>query len=100
MLNIYDIYKLEVGVFMYKHYTNQLPDIFKDYFVKQDEVHDYHTRNTTKYCFANNKKAFSDQTIRVSGPVLWNSLTTTLKNSKSTKHFKHQFKEYLIKSYE
>ena len=45
ILNVYDTYKLEVGVFMFRHFTNQLPNGFQDSFSKQAECHKFLTRN-------------------------------------------------------
>ena len=70
ILNVYDTYKLEVGVFMFRHFTNQLPNGFRDSFSKQAECHKYLTRNANDYTLTRNKKVFSDQTVRTSGPIL------------------------------
>ena len=35
LLNVYDIYLLEVCTFMYKEFNNKLPDIFHKYFNQQ-----------------------------------------------------------------
>ena len=80
---INDTYKLEVGVFMFKHFTNQLPNGFRDSFAKQTECHKYLTRNTNDYALTRNKNVFSDQTVRTSGPILWNSLHQNFKMSKN-----------------
>ena len=79
ILNVYDTYKLEVGVFMFRHFTNQLPNGFRDSFSKQAECHKYLTRNANDYTLTRNKKVFSNQTVRNSGPILWNSLHQNLK---------------------
>ena len=103
ILNIYDTYKLEVGVFMFRNFTNQLPNGFHDSVSKQDECHKYLTRNANDYNLTRNKKVFSDQTVRTSGPILWNLLHQTgapnLKMSKTVKHFRNQLKNYLISQY-
>ena len=36
---------LELGVFMYKYSTDDLPTIFKDYFCKRSQIHNRDTRN-------------------------------------------------------
>ena len=99
LLNIIDMYNLELGVFMYKYYINDLPVAFKDFFRKRSDIHDYQTRQVNDYDHANNKKAFSDNAIRSSGPILWNSLSKTIKESRSVKHFRNQMKSNLIKIY-
>ena len=47
---------------------NELPDAFKNYFTKRSDIHDYPTRHVNDLNITNNKKSFSDQGIRSSGP--------------------------------
>ena len=100
LLNINDMYTLELGVFTYRFSINDLPVSFKDYFKRRSDIHKYKTRHTNDLQLTNNKKAFSDQCIRSNGPVLWNSLPQNIKESKSIKHFRNQFKRYLLQAYE
>ena len=90
-----DMYNLELGVFMYRFSIGDLPVALKNYFSKRSDIHDYPTRHGNDL-----KKLFSDQTIRTRGPILWNSLPTTVKDSKSAKHFRTHFKAKLIQTYE
>ena len=73
VLNIFGTFKLELGVFMYKHQTNLLPQAFSNYFIKHNQIHKYPTRNA-KDCSIHKakkkKKMFSDRSIRISGPTL------------------------------
>ena len=99
LLNINDMYTLELGVFMYRFSTSDLPISFNDYFKKRSDIHKYNTRHTNDLQLTNNKKAFSDQSIRTNGPVLWNSLPKTIKESKSVKHFRILYKRHLLQAY-
>jgi len=96
ILNVYDCYKLELGVFMFKYYTNQLPPAFNNFFQKRSTIHDYHTRNCSNYNQTRNKKTFSDHSVRTSGVILWNSFQETLKTQMSTKSFRTLYKSQLI----
>ena len=49
VLNISDTFKLELGVFMYKHRTNLLPQTFLNNFMKHNQIHKYPTRNAKDY---------------------------------------------------
>ena len=49
ILNVYNMYNLELGVFMYKYSTDDLPTIFKVYFSKRSHIHNRDTRNMTNY---------------------------------------------------
>ena len=100
ILTVTDMYNLELGVFMYRFSIGDLPVAFKNYFSKRSDIHDYPTRHGNDLNLTNNKKLFSDQTIRTRGPILWNLLPTTVKDSKSAKHFRTHFKAKLIQTYE
>ena len=49
VLNVHDTFKLNLGIFMYKHHSNQLPPIFSTYFTKHVQTHNYPTRNAQNY---------------------------------------------------
>ena len=99
VLNVFDSFKLELGVFMYKHKTKLLPQTFSNYFIKHNQIHRYSTRNSEDYSIHKATKMFSDRSIRVTGPSLWNSLDIKFKHCKTTKHFRNEFKSSLITTY-
>ncbi len=99
VLTVDDMYTLELGLFMYKYSINELPVAFKNYFTKRSDIHNYPTRHVNDLNITNNKKSFPDHGIRSSGPILWNSLPKSLKDSKSVKHFRNTFKRSLIEKY-
>lgn len=99
ILNVYDTYKLELCVFMYKYSVNQLPSSFQYFFIKRSDIHSYHTRTRDSYNHTRNKKVFTDKSIRTAGPLLWNSLDETIKLARSTKHFRKTYKSQLISNY-
>ena len=96
ILNVYNTYKLEVGVFMYLYFKNLLPNSFNSFFTKRSDIHDYYTRNRGNYNQTKNKKVFTDKTIRTTGPILWNSLNDEIKSPNSTKQFRKLYKTSLI----
>ena len=100
ILTVTNMYNLELGVFMYRFSIDDQPVAFKNYFRKRSDIYDYPTRHGNDLNLTNNKNLFSDHTIRTRGSILWNSLPTTVKDSKSAKHFRTQFKTKLIKMYE
>ena len=99
VLTVDDMYLLELGVFMFKYSINDLPTAFNNYFTKRSDIHRYQTRHINDLNLTSNKKAFSDHSIRTSGPIVWNSLEVTLKTSKSIKIFRNQMKQKLISNY-
>ena len=89
VLNINDTFKLNLGIFMYKHHTNQLPQIFSTYFTKHAQTHNYPTRNAQDYSTTKTKKMFSDRALRNCGPSFLNSLNKNIKQCNTTKYFKN-----------
>ena len=99
ILNVYDSYKLELGVFMYQYVNGSLPISFNAFFTKLSDIHKYDTRNKSNYNLTRNKKVFADKAIRTMGPILWNSLDKNIKKSKSTIHFRKLYKSSLLSNY-
>ena len=93
------MYSLELGVFTCKYPTNDLPNIFNDYFTKRSDIHSYQTRHVNDLNFTKNKKHFSDHSVRMSGPILWNNLEEKIKSVKSVKQFRNQYKQNLFSNY-
>ena len=84
---------------MYKHQTNHLPSVFSEYFIRNNQIQKYQTRNASDYSINKTKKKYSDRAIRTTGPILWNSLDVSLKQCKTVKHFKNAYKSNLIANY-
>ena len=99
ILNVYDTYLLNLGIFMFKHHADDLPAIFKQYFIKHAENHKYATRNAQDYAINKTKKTFSNQAIRNCGPSFWNSLEKSLKQCKTLSIFKTKLKSNFLSSY-
>ena len=58
ILKVNDMYSLELGVFMYKYSTNDLPGIFNDYFTKRSDIHGYQTRHVNDLNLTKTKNTF------------------------------------------
>lgn len=97
LLNVHDLYSIELGVFMYKYSNDKLPTSFKNYFSRRSDILDYQTRRLNDFNHTKNKKVFSDHSMRTCGTILWNSLSSTIKTAKSIKHFRTQPKCNLSK---
>ena len=100
IFNVNDMYSLELGVFMYKYSINDLPNAFNDYFTKRSDIHGYKTRHVNDLNLTKNKTHFSDHSVRMTGPILWNSVDKKIINSKTVKQFRNQYKKTLISNYE
>ena len=56
VLNVFDTFKLELGVFVYKHQANLPHKPFSNYFVEHNQIHRYPTRNAGDYSIHKAKK--------------------------------------------
>ena len=92
ILTIYDLYKINLGVFMYKHITSELPKIFTNYFTKKCQIQNRSTRNTNEYYVKKLKTSFAAKGVRSMGPLYWNELPTTIQCCKNINMFKNKLK--------
>ena len=99
LLNVYDMYNLETGTFMYKYSNGQLPTAFDNIFTTRSKIHSYQTRYKENYQQTRHVTSFSDHCIRTQGPKIWNSLDTKIQTSFSAKHFRNQYKKCLLLCY-
>ena len=88
-----------LAIILEKHRGLYLPLAFKEYFHKRSNIHNYETRHVNDLNLTNNRKSFLDHSIQTCGPILWNTLPTAIKDSKSVNHFRNQFNPNSIRSY-
>ena len=86
ILNVYNMYNLELGVFMYKYSIDDLPTIFKDYFTKRSQIHNRDTRNMTNYNLRKHRTNFASKGVKTSGPGFWNLYLKKLNCLSMSKH--------------
>ena len=98
-LNIYDIYKLQTAVLMFRKFNGLLPVNISRLFELNTNIHSYHTRSSEKFHYfdANNKHIMSS--IRHSGPRIWNSLKPVIATSNKLTCFKVKLKSSLLSEY-
>ena len=99
ILNVFDIYKYQVSVFMFKYVKGLLPSNFNTYFSYNREFHSYDTRSS--HCFRINfsSNAISHRLFTNSGITLWNSLDENSKNVNNISSFKNRIKNHLRNNY-
>ena len=99
LLNVYDIYLLEVCTFMHKEFNNKLLDIFHKYFNQHKSLHKYQTRHAEDYEIPHFKTNFAQKTIRATGPTKWNLTEKHVKEARTIKHFRNKIKKNIIAEY-
>jgi len=92
VLNIFDMYKNELAIFMYKYKYGMLPSSFDGIFTAHLENHKYNTRNKCDFQIPMQRV----QTISSAGPKIWNSLPKYVKLSESFGQFKTKLKNHLM----
>ena len=98
-LNIWQINKYLIGIFMYKHYHKLLPLSFNSFFTRNRDVHSHDTRQASKhYHIPIAHKNYSQSNIHFRGPIIWNDILTNKTCPDITiGTFKRNLKELLIK---
>ena len=84
---------------MYKFSKDLLPDIFEDYFICNNKVNSYRTRNSESLYIPFYRLSLSRNSIRYTGPNIWNSITPSLKLCPTLSSFKRQFKLQFLNAY-
>ena len=99
-LKLHDVYKFELAKFMHKLFKNKLPKLCNYNFTTIDKIHDYATRNPSRFnCFLPRVyKSAGQNKIKFRGAKLWKEVSENLKN-KPFNSFKKQFQENLLREY-
>ena len=71
ILPIENIFIERVGVFMFKYKNGLLPPVMTDLYLRNNEIHNYETRNCNKFSIASGTETFSHVSARI-----WNALTS------------------------
>ena len=97
LLQIRNMYNVQLAQFVYKHQNNLLPSIFEHYFTTIKAVHNHHTRSYNKLYIPNPINEISKKSIKYMGANVWNSLPKDVHSQTSTlSTFKRKLKSHLI----
>ena len=72
LLNIQEIYIYCVQILMYKYHHDLLPSVFSDFYVPNNSVHEYHTRQENLLHVPLIRTAPLSKSVRVTGVSLYN----------------------------
>ena len=118
ILKIYDAFKLQICKFIFDCLSSNTPDIFQNWFTVNNSVHSYNTTSNTTIDVNNYFQIISLSTtrklhtqcsrlanygakmIKVFGPLLWNNLPESIRNSSSVISLKTDLKKYFINQYQ
>ena len=98
ILNLKDIYKLQIGKFMYQCKSGLLPDSFNDMFFVTRQVHSYGTRSSELFYLPQCRTTCNIRKFSISfqGPNFYNSLSPEIQNVTSTASFCSKLKAFLL----
>ena len=72
LLNIKEIYIYCVQILMYKYHHELLPSVFSDFYVQNNSVHEYHTRQENMLHVPLIRRAPLSKSSRVTGVSFYN----------------------------
>ena len=96
LLNIKEIYIYCVQLFMYKYHHSILPLIFSDFYVRNNSIHEHHTRQQNLLHVPLIFTKPLSKTIRVSGVTLYNHFSNSLCLKVSYVTYKGILKRHII----
>ena len=101
ILQLKDIYNLEVSKFMYKYTTSQLPATFNNYFKLITDVHSYNTRQvkTRQFALPKARSNSGAKMIKYSAIEIWSKISPEIKNKTCLALFLAEYKKYVLRRY-
>ena len=98
LLNIHQLNKFQICLFMFKYNSGELPNVFIHMFKKTSEIHTFALRSSINYRSDFCGTTFKSFSICCRGPRLYNSLPVHLKSIKSITLFKKCLKSFILLS--
>jgi hypothetical protein len=95
ILQLCDITKLQIGLFMFRYHHRMLPPNFNGFFSLGSDIHGHDTRSSNSYRCASARLNLKQFCIKCTGPPVWNSLPEDIRTAVSIKHFKNKLKYFL-----
>ena len=102
LLSIFDVYKLQLGSFVFESLNNDGPTRLVIKFTKASDTHDHATRFVTQGNLSRNwarTTQFGLKSLKVEGERFWATLPINIKDSPSKKIFVRRLKCKLISCY-
>ena len=85
-----------VGMFMFKYIRHDLPDIFENMFIKNQNVHNYSTRQESMFHIPVIRTNTRKMSVPYQGALIWNEISQRLNYDCSFITFKKHLKRYIL----
>ena len=100
VLQLKDMFQLQLAKFCFKYNKNLLPSSFNNFFIKISSIHQYGTRNSKINFFIPNQNNLSGcRRLQSLGAKLWKDIPKNLIKCQSVYTFNQKFKEHLMEKY-
>ena len=96
LLNVYEIYKYQLAVYMYKILNQLVPQLDHHLFKRGNSIHSHDTRFKNDLRKLACRTRMRQITICFQGPKLWNSLPNSIKCLPSLSTFKRNMKSWFF----
>ena len=96
LLDVYQLYNLSIGNFIFELYNGHLPHHFNDYFKSVDHRYETRQRCHQNISIPTKHTAVGQFSISYAGAKLWNSLPPQVKLLTSKYEFRKALKEHII----
>ena len=101
-INIFDIFKLQLGLFVFESINSIGPSNSIIQFTQTRLTHEYQTRNATRGNLTQESvrtHRYGLKSISYEGTKLWNLIPEEIRNKPNKKLFKYHYKKFLFTSY-
>ena len=102
IINIFDIFKLQLELFVFESINSIGPFSSIIQFTQTRITHEYQTRNATRGNLTQESvrtRRYGLKSISYKGTKLWNLIPEEVRNKHHKKLFKYHYKKYLLISY-
>ena len=99
ILTLQQIHMYCCTLFMYKYYYKDIPIMFENFFVSNDAIHNYLTRQRSQLHPPRFSSNLSKTFLRYQGVILWNNIlrSNIVDENAKPSSFKKSLKNYIFK---
>ena len=99
ILKLKDLYELQVEILIYDFVNQRLPDPLLDLYIYHGDSHDHETRHSTDPKPPATNSELMRRSFLYKGPLLWLSLSNSIRSSSSKYTFKNKITQGVISTY-